>query len=212
VFAKGHRLFPKSLRMAVGLGVAAYSLASYDTAAQRLCEASEIDPQDALPYMFLGKMQGIDNQRFAEMAGVLLARFVRLQPENTWANYFYAVSLMRQHDARSDEARPLLEKAIRLDPKLALVYLQLGIWYADRKDFPQAIGALENAVRIDSGLEEAHYRLGQDYRMNGQPEKSKVELEIYARISKQKNAEVGAERRGIQQFVYDLRSGAAAHP
>jgi tetratricopeptide (TPR) repeat protein len=134
VFAKGHRLFPKSVRIAVGLGVAAYSLASYDLAAQRMCEAAEIDPQDEQPYMFLGKMQGIDNQRFAEMAGVLLARFVRLHPENAWANYFYAVSRMRQHDARSDEARPLLEKAIRLDPKLALAHLQLGIWYADRKE------------------------------------------------------------------------------
>jgi len=41
-------------------------------------------------------------------------------------------------------------------------------------------------VRIDSGLEEAHYRLGQDYRMNGQPEKSKVELEIICAYLKAK--------------------------
>ena len=46
VFSKGNRLFPHSARMLVALGVAWYSNGSYDQAAQRLCEASDLNPDD----------------------------------------------------------------------------------------------------------------------------------------------------------------------
>ncbi len=56
VFAKGNRLFPRSVRILVGLGVSWYARGSYDQAAQRLCEASDLNPDDPNPYLFLGKM------------------------------------------------------------------------------------------------------------------------------------------------------------
>ena len=51
VFTEGNRLFPHSARMLVALGVAWYSNGSYDQAAQRLCEASDLNPRrpQALP-------------------------------------------------------------------------------------------------------------------------------------------------------------------
>ncbi len=52
VFNKGNRLFPHSARMLVALGVAWYSNGSYDQAAQRLCEASDLNPNDPKAYLF----------------------------------------------------------------------------------------------------------------------------------------------------------------
>ena len=60
VFNKGNRLFPHSARMLVALGVAWYSNGSYDQAAQRLCEASDLNPGDPKAYLFLGKIQSVE--------------------------------------------------------------------------------------------------------------------------------------------------------
>ena len=217
IFTKGHRLFPQSVRMVVGLGVAAYARGSYDLVAQRLCEASELDPRDPNPYLFLGKMQSVDSTQFAGVAERLIERFVRLQPDNAWANYYYALSLWKRREGHrdagnEDRVKSLLEKAVRLDPHLGMGYLQLGILYADRKDLHRAIGAFQSAINVDSDMEEAHYRLAQAYRMIGEARKSHQELEIYQRVSKTKQAQVGMERQGIQQFVYELRHVPAQPP
>ena len=60
VFRKGTRLYPSSVRMGVGLGVAWYARGSYEQAAQRLCEASDLNPEDPKPYLFMGKMQSVE--------------------------------------------------------------------------------------------------------------------------------------------------------
>src|SRR5271155_3512664 len=60
VFTKGNRLFPRSVRMLAGLGASWYALGSYDQATQRLCEASDLNPDDPAPYLFLGKMQAVE--------------------------------------------------------------------------------------------------------------------------------------------------------
>jgi hypothetical protein len=45
--------------MLAGLGAAWYARGSYDLAAKCLCEASDLNPDDSNPYLFLGKMQGL---------------------------------------------------------------------------------------------------------------------------------------------------------
>jgi tetratricopeptide (TPR) repeat protein len=209
VFAKGRRLFPGSVRMAMGLGVAAYALGSYDLAAQRLCEASDVDPSDQKPYLFLGKLQAVGS---GLVPGVVerLERFERLQPGNAWAAYYHALALWKRREGHSEvtaEVERLLLKSLGQDPKLAVGYLQLGILYAEEKDWPKAIRVLQNSVKADSELEEGHFRLANVYRMNGEAEKAKAELEIYQRIAKKNNGQVEHDRHEIAQFVYSSRSG-----
>jgi tetratricopeptide (TPR) repeat protein len=211
VFAKGRRLFPASVRMAMGLGVAAYALGSYDLAAQRLCEASDVDPSDEKPYLFLGKLQAVGS---GLVPGVVerLERFERLQPENAWASYYHALALWKRREGRPNAAAQvevLLQKTIREDPKLAVGYLQLGILYAERKDWLNAIGALQSSVKADPELEEGHFRLANAYRMNGEVDKAKAELEIYQRIAKKNEGQAEHDRREIAQFVYSSRVGEA---
>ncbi len=172
VFSKGARLFPQSARMRIGLGVAAYAGGSYDQAAQQLCEASDLNPRDPNPYLFLGKIQSVEA---APSDGLVqrLERFAKLQPENAQANYYYALGLWKQRKNPDDpqalaQMEALLKRSVQIDPSLGVGYLQLGVLYAERKDFPGAVSYYEKAVKANPQLEEAHYRLAQAYKRTGE--------------------------------------------
>jgi tetratricopeptide (TPR) repeat protein len=213
VFGKGARLFPHSSRMLVALGVSWYSNGSYDQAAQRLCEASDLDPADPQPYLFLGKIQSVETNQ-SECSVERLNRFVKLQPENALANFYYGVNLWKRRKGPDDaetvaQAESYLTRAVQFDPKLGAGYLQLGVLYSERKDFPHAISSYQNAIDASPQLEEAHYRLAQAYNRTGEKQKAEEELRVYNRISKSKDEEVERERRESRQFVYTLRTPEA---
>jgi tetratricopeptide (TPR) repeat protein len=209
VFTKGHRSFPRSVRMLDGLGAAWYSSGSYEEAVRSFCEASDLDPDDPNPYLLMGEMQAAETTPSPEIEE-RLARFVRIQPRNASANYYYAISLQKRWSSPDqtedvDQVKSLLQTAIQLDPKLGIAYLQLGILYSEEKNFPQAIFALRQAIEVDPQLEKAHYRLAQLYRLAGESKKAQSELQVYERITKEKTEEAGRQRHELQQFVYELR-------
>ncbi len=201
VFGKGVRLFPQSVRMMLGLASAWYSAGSYEKAAQWFFKATDADPNDPNPYLFLGKVQ---SREITESVGYRerLARFARLQPDNALANYYYAVSLSSQHDYV--KARRLLAKAVSLDPHLGIAYLQLGI-------INQSIRDYQRAIEADPELAEAHYRLSEAYRLSGDTAKAKQEMTAYAKLSEESNESLERERREVQRFVIALRSTTAGH-
>jgi tetratricopeptide (TPR) repeat protein len=162
----------------------------------------------------MGKMQSADSSR-SECVEEKLARFVRLQPENALANYYFALSLRKRlagpEDANnSAQVESLLEKAVHLDPKLGAGYLQLGILYSDQGDFRQSISAYQKAIAAGPELAEAHYRLGQAYKRSGEKLKAQEELQLYEQLSKKKQEQAERERHEIQQFVYTLRDRTSA--
>ncbi len=209
VFAKGKRLFPRSTRMLLGLAVAYYSRGSYAQAAKGFFEAADLNPNDPKPYLFLGK---ISTGAITEAAGFSerLERFVRLQPENAWANYYYAASLWKSRSpddtATRGRVRALLEKAVRLDPHLSEAFLQLGIMLAEQNSLHPAIAAFESAIAANPSIEEAHYRLALLYRRAGEASKAQREIELYQQLSEQSTQKQERERAEIQQFVFTLRS------
>src|SRR5271154_1661444 len=79
VFTQGNRRFPRSVRILVGLGVTLYDRGAYGQATQRLCQASDLNPADPIPYQFMGKIQAVETTQPAGM-GDRLERFARLQP------------------------------------------------------------------------------------------------------------------------------------
>lgn len=209
IFSKGIRLFPHSARMLVGLGVSWYASGSLDVATKYVCQASDLNPADPSPYLVLGKMQIVQAAGSQDMVD-RFQRFVRLQPENALANYYYAVSLWKQARASpqpetSRQVGSLLEKAVRLDPKLATAFLELGVLYDGRGDLPKAISEYQNAIAADPQLGEAHYRLAQAYRRTGEKLKAEQELASYKEISRHADEQAEREAREIPRFVYTLR-------
>jgi tetratricopeptide (TPR) repeat protein len=209
VFAKGNRLFPDSPRMLVGLGVAWHARGAYDQAADCLLEATDLNPSDPMPYLFLAKLQNVEAIP-SDAVVEKLARFVRIHPDNALANYYYASSLWRRARGAADAAiraqvLALLEKAVHLDPTLGLAYLLRGVVDSDAGDLPKAILSFRRAIDANPLLEEPHYRLSLAYRRAGEKEKAQHELELYQHLSKKAAAEAERERLEIPQFVIALR-------
>ena len=217
VFTEGNRLYPKSVRVLIGLGVAWYARGSYERAAQYLGSASDLAPGDETPYLFMGKMQSEETVPSQETL-TRLARFQRLEPGNALANYYYAVSLWKWKqsagtldDASSAQAEALLQKAIQIDPKLGAAQVQIGILYALRGDYPRAILAYQKAIEVSPELEETHYRLAQAYKRNGEAALAEKELQLHEQLSKQDKEKAERERNEIPQFVISLRDGTTGN-
>lgn len=209
VFGKGHRLFPLSLRILLGLAAAWYARGDYARAAPLFFAACDLNPGDAEPYLFLGKIQ---SSEVTQLEGYVdrLKRFAGLHPDNAWANYYYAVGLWKQRAGPEDSVTParvreLLEKAVRLDPAMGIAYLQLGIVYSDLNDDTRAIVSYLRAIETGPGIDEAHYRLGLAYGRMGLKVRARDELDLYERVTRKSQEEIELERRAMQQFVYELR-------
>jgi tetratricopeptide (TPR) repeat protein len=209
IFARGNRLFPRSVRMLVGLGVAWHARGSYDKAAECLCAASDLNPNDPTAYLFLGKMQNAGTVQSSDVVE-RLARFARIHPENALANYYYATALWKGAKGMVDpdnaaHVQALLERAVHLDPKLGSAHLQRGIVYSELGDLPNAISAYQRAIEAGPELEEPHYRLAQLYRRKGEKTKAQRELQLYQQLSIKSTEQAERERHDIQQFMVALR-------
>jgi tetratricopeptide (TPR) repeat protein len=209
VFRKGTEAYPKSARMLTALGAALFASALYDEAAVRLCEASDLNPADPGPYVFLGK---IDLAAPAPLACVesKLMRFVQEQPGDARANYYYAMAIWKQQKGAENpqdmqQVENLLTKATAADPKYDEAYLQLGNLYAAQRNSDKAIHFYSMAIEVNPQLGEAHYRLGVAYERNGESVKAKQEFKLHDEIEKEQAAAVERQRQEVKQFLVVLQ-------
>lgn len=213
VFAKGHRLHPRSVRMMLGLGAAQYAQGFKEAATKITLDASDLDPSDPAPYLLLGKIQESENS--APPGWVeRIERFVDLHPENAMAHYLCAVALARSggEEQRVAAVEAQLETAIKLDPDLGDAYLQLGILRSQRNDDAGAILAFQRAIETTPLPDEAHYRLAAIYRRKGERGKAAKETALFKQCSEQKRQDAERERHEIQRFVYTLKSPSEPQP
>lgn len=209
VFTKGVRAYPRSERMLAGLGAALYANGQYGTAAQRVCEASDLNPTDSTPYAFLGEMEQFSTEPLP-CAQVRLGRFANDHPENPWANFYYALALEKSGAGRTVVIENLLEKSIAADRKFAPGYLELGILNSERDNSTKAAEFYERAAAADPNLAEAHFRLAQIYKRAGKGDKAAQEIETFERIKRSDARQVEQRRREIQQFVVVLKNSPPA--
>jgi tetratricopeptide (TPR) repeat protein len=216
VFSTAASKHPNSVRILAGLGAALFASGSYAEAAQRLCQASDLNPDAAALYLFLGQMEKAANESLP-CAREKLARFAREHPGDALANYYYAVSLWKGEresgspaGARQTEA--LLESAVRLNPGFAAAYLQLGMVRIARGNFAEAIVVLKKAVELDEGSADAHYQLGLAYKRNGQQAQAEHEFTAYKAAQSREAADLERQRRELRQFLIVLKDQATPAP
>jgi tetratricopeptide (TPR) repeat protein len=216
VFMRGSAAHPKSARMLTGLGAALYSSGLWEEAAQRLCDASDLQPVDPAPYLFLGKI-AMTSPTPLPCSEQKLARFAEEQPGNALANYYYAISIWKREKGSENpagwkQAEALLEKAVTIDPKLGEAYLQLGILHFARSDFEQAIRGYQKAIEVNPNLGEAHRQLGLAYQRTGENRKAQQEFRAYERAEETAAADLERQRRELRQFVIILKDQPPATP
>jgi Flp pilus assembly protein TadD len=216
IFARGSSTHPKSARMLTGLGAALYSSGSPEDAARRLCEASDLEPADPAPYLFLGKIEKTTPAPLP-CSEQKLARFLEQQPGNALANFYYAVSLWKREKGSENreglkQIEALLEKSAVIDPQLDEAYLQLGVLHFAEGNFEQAIGDYRKAIDGNPRLGEAHRQLGLALERMGQEEQAQQEFQAYEQIQKTEAAENERQRRELRQFLIILKDHPEATP
>lgn len=216
IFTRGSSAHPQSARMLTGLGAALYSSGSWEDAARRLCEASDLAPADTAPYLFLGE---IEKTTAAPLpcSEQKLARFAQEQPGNAEANFYYAVSLWKREkgsgkSGSGKEVEALLEKAVTINPRFDDAYLQLGLLHFALGNFEQAIRDCQKAIAINPHLSEAHRQLGLLYQRTSESAKAQQEFDVYEQIEKIDAAEAERQRRELRQFLIILKDQPAAPP
>jgi tetratricopeptide (TPR) repeat protein len=182
VFRFGVERYATSARIRVGLGIAYYSLGQFDEAVPVLCEAVDLDPRDTKALDFLGKMVGISPQYASEIT-TRLARFANTYPDNSAANYYYALSLRQQNLNTDDKAgqqgaEAHLIKAVTLKPDFPDAHYQLGLLYEDEARETEAIHQYALAAKYQPTLVKAHYHLARLYQRAGQEALAKREFQV----------------------------------
>jgi len=216
VFQKGFERFPNSARMAIGLGMAYYSLGKYDDAVKSLLRAADLAPSDPRGYPFLSRAFDSSPSQ-AEDVIERFRRYAQLEPASGQALYYYAVSLWkgkRAQDPNVDlsQIESLLKKSIALAPNLAEAHLQLGNLYSDQRKYREAIPEYLKARELNPDLADVHYRLAQAYVRTGENDLAQEELRTYQQLRTQHLSDLDKQRAEIRQFVYSSKQGSEAKP
>jgi tetratricopeptide (TPR) repeat protein len=208
VFDEGARLYPQSARILTARGAALFAGALYDEAALDLCRASDLNPESAEPYLFMGKIE-IAAPDPLPCVVEKLARFEKLHPGNALADYYYAMALWKQQGQHGDSqikerVKAMLTQAVSLDPKCADAYLELGNLRAGNDEWQQAIGLYLKAIQANPQLSEAHYRLGVAYERAGEKSKAREQFQLHDTIAREQAVEIQRQRQSVKQFVVVL--------
>jgi len=216
VFQDAVKRYPKSTRLAIGLGMALYAHGNYDDAVKSLIRAADLNPSDPSCYIFLSRAYDSSPSQ-ADDVIQRFRRFSELQPRNAKALYYYAMSLWkgkRAEDPSLDlhQIETLLKKSIELDPELAEAYLQLGNLYSGQRMYAEAIPEYVRALELNSNLADAHYRLAQAYVRTDQKDLAQAQFQVYQKMNEQQLADLEKQRAEIRQFVYAAKDNPSAKP
>ncbi len=85
---------------------------------------------------------------------------------------------------KPEAARPLLEKAIKLDPSRGLADLDMGVIDTDAGRNNDALRELESAEKLQPNDVNVHWRLARLYRTLGRKEEAKAEFDKASKLNK----------------------------
>jgi tetratricopeptide (TPR) repeat protein len=200
VFSYGLEKYPRSSLLRIGLGAAFDVHGNYEKAAEALCQAMDLDPDDPRPVDFLGKLPVVSAET-SKQIDQHFSRFLKAHPDDAGANYFLARDLLNPKsgspsDDDIERGEQLLKTAIRLNPKLADAYFELGRLSEKKGQQNEAVMAYKRAVELSPDQDSYHYRLSLVYRAMGETESAKEEFQTFQRL---RAAEEASEARRRQR-------------
>jgi tetratricopeptide (TPR) repeat protein len=155
-------------------------------AAQQFRAAVKADPKEpnvhfGLGYLLWGLLQ------FDDAAKEFQAELDN-NPDHAQALTYLADCDMQL--SQPEAAPPLLEKAIRIDPRIELAHLDLGVLYGDAGRRNDALRELKMAEKLSPEDQNVHWRLGRFYKTIGRNEEAKVEFDKTRSLQKAEDQSV----------------------
>jgi tetratricopeptide (TPR) repeat protein len=127
---------------------------------------------------------------FAEQAKKELQAELEIDPTNAGAEYVLGELARQAQDLPA--AVQHFSKATQLEPNFADAYLGLGMSLLTEKQYAEAVGPLEKAVKLQPGNPAGHYSLATAYARTGRKQDAEREFAL------QQQTSVGANAQGAQ--------------
>lgn len=120
-------------------------------------------------------------KKYAEAAGEFRAELDN-DPNHAQAMLYLADSDIQMN--QMDNAKPLLERVLKIDPSFALAHLDLGIVYSEAERNQDALRELTQAAKLAPNDVNVHWRLGRLYRTMGKKVEAKAEFDKASTLNK----------------------------
>jgi tetratricopeptide (TPR) repeat protein len=176
-------------------GEAEDEMRNHAAAIEQFRAAVKADPREPNVHFGLGYLLWTQNQ-FEEAAQEFQAELANV-PANAEALAFLADSDMQLN--HSDQAMPLIEKAIKIDPDLARAHLDLGILYADSGHREAAIREFKTAARLSPDDPNPHWRLARLYQSMGNKTEANLEFQKTSSLHKAANDTIFSKLKAAQE-------------
>ena len=137
-------------------------------------------------------------KRYAEAIPEFNAELAN-DPDHAQALLYLGDSRLQMNSA--EEARPLLAKAVQIDPALWLADLDIGIIDSDAGRNEDALKELELAARLQPSDVNVHWRLARLYRTLGRKDEAKAEFDKASKLHK-----------AADEDLYKKMASGRAHP
>lgn len=164
-------------------------------AADQFRAAAKADPKMpnvhfGLGYLLWGMLQ------FEEAAKAFQAELAN-NPNHAQALTYLADSNIQL--GHPEGAAPLLEQAIRLDPKIAKAHLDLGILYSNEDRRDDALRELKKAAELNPSDQTVHWRLARFYKAMGKTAEANIEFAKTKSLQKAEDQSVFTKLRQAQE-------------
>jgi len=175
IFTEALGLFPDSLMLRLGRGLAYKDLTRFEESEQDLRACLARDPRLGLAFDALATIL-IQGKRFAEAREVATA-FRAANTGDYRGPYFWAAALEGEKQVGAD-IEAALRESIALNPNFAAAWALLGKVILRAGRTLDAVPALERAVALRPELASAHLQLGQAYRKLERDSDAEREFEL----------------------------------
>jgi tetratricopeptide (TPR) repeat protein len=176
-------------------GEALDEMRNHGAAIEQFRAAVKADPREPNVHFGLGYLLWTQNQ-FEEAAREFQAELANV-PDSAQALAFLADCDMQLD--RSDEALPLIQRAIAIDPKLARAHLDIGILDIDAGHPEDAIRELKAAARLTPEDPAPHWRLARLYQSMGNKAEANVEFQKTSSLHKAANDTIFSKLKAAQE-------------
>ena len=178
---KGVKIFDKSAQLELARGVALYGLRRFPDAIDSFLRTIQLAPEVDQPYIFLGRMLDVAEDRTAAVTQALAA-YEQTQPDRYISSFLYAKALAAG-GGNADQIESRLRKSIALRNDFWESHFELGLALERRRAFDEAAQELERSIELDPNQPVPHYRLARVYDRLGKTSEANRQREIHARLA-----------------------------